>query len=123
VFNPLFPPQVLTTAINNLITSSGYTQTQCDLNSVVSTWYIDCRLESDILIQAPFFTGYGNDTPTYLEISNAIDTELDTLYEYGLNYFKNGTKVIISNTTCYDNFTDKIFYLNIGVDIQINCTN
>jgi hypothetical protein len=123
VFNPLFPPQVLTTAINNLITSSGYTQTQCDLNSVVSTWYIDCRLESDILIQAPFFTGYGDDVPTYLEISTAIDTELDTLYEYGLNYFKNGTKVIISNSTCYDNFTDKIFYLNIGVDIQINCTN
>jgi len=120
--NPLFPSEVLTTSINNLITSSGFTQSQCDQTSVVSNWYIDCRLDSDVLIQSSFFTGYGDDTPTLNEIITALNTELDTLYSFGLNYYMAGNNVVISNTTCYDNFTNKNFYLNIGVDIQINCT-
>ena len=121
--NPLFPSQILTTSINNLIANSGYTQSQCDQTSVVSTWYIDCRLDGTILVQTPFFTGYGNDTPTVNEMLTALDTGLDGLYNVGLNYYKAGNNVIISNSTCYDNFTNKHFYLNIGVDVQINCSN
>ena len=123
ISNPLFPSQILTTSINNLIASSGYTQSQCDQTSVVSTWYIDCRLNGTILVQTPFFTGYGNDTPTVNEMLTALDTGLDGLYNVGLNYYKAGNNVIISNSTCYDNFTNKHFYLNIGVDVQINCSN
>jgi len=121
--NPLFPSQVLSDSVNNLIASSGYTQTQCDETSVVSTWYIDCRLDSDILIQGSFFTGYGDQTPTTTQILTAIETELDTLYSFGLNYYLAGNNLIVSNTTCYDNFTNKTFHINIGVDIDINCTN
>lgn len=121
--NPLFPSQVLNDSINNLISSSGYTQSQCDQTSVVSTWFIDLRLDNDILIQSSFFTGYGDDTPTNTEILTGIETELDTLYSYGLNYYLAGNNLIVSNTTCYDSFTNKTLYLNIGVDIEINCTN
>jgi len=90
---------------------------------VISTWYIDCRLDDNVLIQSPFFTGYGNETPTTTEILNGIETELDTLYSFGLNYYLAGNSLIVSNTTCYDSFTDKTLYINIGVDIDINCTN
>jgi hypothetical protein len=121
--NPLFPAEVLNQSINNLILSSGYTQTQCDLTSVISTWFIDCRLDDNILIQNSFFTGYGDDAPTTTEILNAIETELDTLYSFGLNYYLAGNNLVVSNTTCYDDFTNKTFYLNIGVDIDINCNN
>jgi hypothetical protein len=121
--NPLFPQEILNDSINDLISSSGYTQSQCDETSVISTWYIDCRLDDNVLIQSPFFTGYGNETPTTTEILNGIETELDTLYSFGLNYYLAGNSLIVSNTTCYDSFTDKTLYINIGVDIDINCTN
>ena len=121
--NPLFPQEILNDSINDLISSSGYTQSQCDQTSVISTWYIDCRLDDNILIQSPFFTGYGDETPTTTEILNGIETELDTLYSFGLNYYLAGNNLIVSNTTCYDSFTDKTLYINIGVDIDINCTN
>ena len=121
--NPLFPSQILNDSINNLISSSGYTQSQCDETSVISTWFIDLRLDNDVLIQSPFYTGYGDDVPTVNELLTGIETELDTLYSYGLNYYLAGNNLIISNTTCYDSFTNKTLYLNIGVDIQINCTN
>ena len=121
--NPLFPQEILNDSINDLISSSGYTQSQCDETSVISTWYIDCRLDDNVLIQSPFFTGYGDETPTTTEILNGIETELDTLYSFGLNYYLAGNNLIVSNTTCYDSFTDKTLYINIGVDIDINCTN
>ena len=121
--NPLFPNQILNSSINSLITSSGFTQTQCDLTSVISTWYVDCRLDNNLLIKSSFFTGYGDQTPTVAQILSGIETELDTLYSFGLNYYLAGNNLIVSNTTCYDDFTNKTFHINIGVDIDINCTN
>ena len=94
----------------------------CDNSSIVSTWYVDCRLDGDILVQEQFYVGYGSsDTPTNLQIINAIDEKLVGLYDYGLNYYFSGKGLVISNSTCYDDFTNKKLYLNIGVDIQINC--
>ena len=69
-----------------------------------------------------FFTGYGsNSVPTTTEIINAINEKLESLYQFGLNYYFAGNTLIVSNSTCYDDFTNKTLYLNIGVDIQINC--
>jgi hypothetical protein len=116
------PSTILYQAINNMITSSGYTTSQCDLNSVVSTWFVDCRLDNDILVQEPFYVGYGfSDSPTNSQILTAINDKLSTLYQFGLNYYFAGSTLIISNSSCYDDFTNKTLYLNMGVDIQINC--
>lgn len=113
---------ILSNVINKVIEKSGYTQTQCDLTSVVSTWYIDCRLDNDILIQEQFYVGYGyNDYPTNTFIIQTLEDKLSQLYNYGLNYYVTGNKIIISNSTCYDDFTNKNLYLNIGIDLQINC--
>lgn len=114
---------ILTYAINGTLGESGFTQNDCDLNSVVSNWYVDLRLDSQILIQEQFYTGYGMmDYPTPTELINAINDKLSTLYEYGLNYYLAGNTLIVSNSTCYDNFTNSTLYLNIGVDLQINCS-
>lgn len=115
-------PNILKTALQNLLKSSGYTQNNCDLNSIVSHWYVDCRLDNEVLVQEKFYTGYGyNDTPTTSETLSAIDDKLSTLYQYGLNYYFIGSSLVVSNSTCYDDFTNKKLYLNIGMDIQINC--
>ena len=40
-----------------------------------------------------------------------------------MNYYFSGNKLVISNSSCYDNFTNKTLYLNIGVMVDINCQN
>ena len=115
-------PAILQQTLATLLKNSGYTQNQCDLNSLVTNWYIDCRLDNQILVQANFYTGYGlNDYPSQTQIINSINTELQALYQYGLNYYLAGNELIVSNSTCYDNFTNSSFRLNIGINININC--
>ena len=68
--------------------------------------------------------GYGaglNDYPSQTQIINSINSELQVLYQYGLNYYLAGSELIVSNSTCYDNFTNSSFRLNIGINISINC--
>jgi hypothetical protein len=118
------PNKILSNTLNTLLETQGYNKNQCDLNSIVSTWYIDCRLDNDILIQESFYTGYGfYDSPTQTTVINEINNKLVGLYNYGLNYYLAGNTLIVSNSTCYDNFTNKNLYLNIGINIQINCDN
>ena len=47
--------------------------------------------------------------------------KLELLYQDGLNYYLSGGNLIISNSSCYDNFTNKQIKLYIGLDVQINC--
>jgi hypothetical protein len=114
--------KILAVLIQRAIKNGEYDAEACDFNSVVSNWFIDCRLDDEILIQEPFYTGYGsNDKPTYSQVMDAIDDKLVKLYQHGLNYYFSGNKLIVSNSTCYDDFTNKRLYLNIGIDIQIYC--
>jgi hypothetical protein len=116
------PPNLLSQLLTTLLSNNGYNQSQCDLNSIVTTWFVDCRLDSQILVQESFYTGYGfNDYPTNSQVLTAFNDKLVTLYQYGLNYYFAGNSLIVSNSTCYDDFTNKTLYLNIGIDIQINC--
>lgn len=117
-------PTILTNSINNCVRKSGYTTTQCVLSTLVSEWYVDVRLDSTILIQEKFYTGYGNqDYPSNSQWIFALNTYLEYLYQEGLNYFIDENNILtVSNTTCYDEFTDKTLTVNVGVNIQINCS-
>ena len=115
------PNKILANVVQSLINNNGYSTSNCDVNSLVTTWYIDCRLDNQILVQESFFTGYGPQFPTTSQITTAINEKLETLYQYGLNYYFAGNTLIVSNSTCYDDFTNKTLYLNIGIDVQINC--
>jgi len=110
--------QMLTDVVAQV--SSAYTV--CDANTIISDWYVDLRLDNTILVQEKFFTGYGgNDVPTNSDWINGLDEKLEYLYQDGLNYFINGNTITIANSSCYDDFTNKRLYLNVGIDITINC--
>jgi len=116
------PSDMIQTLLGTLLTNSGFTQSQCDLNSIVSSWFVDCRIDNQILVQEQFYTGYGfNDYPTETEVYDAIDLKLETLYQHGLNYYFAGSSLVVSNSTCYDDFTNSTLSLNIGINIEINC--
>jgi len=115
---------ILSQTLNNLITTQGYNQSQCDLNGMTSEWFIDLRIDNVILLQEQFYNGYGFvDYPTDNQILTAIDDKLSVLYQYGLNYYIAGDKLIVSNSTCYDDFTNKRLTLNVGVKVNITCSN
>jgi hypothetical protein len=94
------------------------------LSTLVSEWYVDVRLDNTVLVQEKFYTGYGNqDYPNESDWIFALNTHLEYLYQEGLNYFIDENNVLtVSNTTCYDEFTDKTLTVNVGVNIQINCS-
>lgn len=113
---------ILYNQVTALASTSGYTTSECNLNSIVSNWYVDLRLDSDILVQEQFYTGYGiNGAPTNTQWETALNEKLQYLYQDGLDYSINGDIITISNSGCMDSFTDKTLYLNIGINISINC--
>ena len=113
---------ILNQQVNSIVSSSGYTTNQCDLNSVVSDWYIDLRLDGNILVQQQFFTGYGfASSPTNNDWLNAAITHFQYLYQYGLSYTISGNTITFTNIGCDPDFTNKTITLNVGINISINC--
>jgi len=133
---PVFDPAtVLNTKVTNIINSEGYSNNECNFNTIVSSWSVIVSLidvftqNENILINEDFFIGYGQDAVnpstglqlSYSDILNYIDNKLEYLYQSGLNYYFSGGNLIISNSSCYDNFTNKRLNVKIGLDVQINC--
>ena len=114
---------ILANRINNMLSSSGLTLNECYQNSVQTEWYVDLRINNQILIQDSFYNGYGyNDVPTDSEWRNALINYLPTLYDYGYTYFLNGNKLTITNLGCVSQNLEETVVLNVGINININCT-
>jgi hypothetical protein len=87
-----------------------------------TTWYVDLRLDGNILIQVPFYTGYGQaDVPTNTQWKTALTNNLPQLTQYSLGYFLNGTMLTISNLTMTPMNLGELLSLNAGINIEINC--
>jgi hypothetical protein len=115
---------ILSNRINNMLSESGLTLNQCYQNSVQTEWYIDLRINNQILIQNSFYSGYGyTDVPTELQWRNSLIYYLPTLYDYGYTYYLNGNNLTITNLGCNsENLQDTVF-LNVGININIKCSS
>jgi hypothetical protein len=133
---PTFNPStVLNQNVQQIYASSGFTSNDCDNTTIIADWYVVLKLvdiptsSETTLVNQLILTSYGQnaiDTSTnlpvtYYDILNYIDNSLQYLYQNGLNYYLSGGNLIVSNSACYDNFTNKQLNLSIGLDIQINC--
>ena len=113
---------ILTNRVNSMLASSGLTLNDCIQNSVESNWYVDLRIGGDIIIQEPFYTGYGlTDVPSNRSWRNALIQYLPLLYDFGYTYYLNGNILTITSLTCTDRNLDEILSLNSGINISINC--
>ena len=115
---------ILSNRINNMLSESGLTLNQCYQNSVQTEWYIDLRINNQILIQNTFYSGYGyTDVPTELQWRNSLIYYLPILYDYGYTYYLNGNNITITNLGCNsENLQDTVF-LNVGININIKCSS
>ena len=114
---------ILYNRVNNMLSESGLTLTQCNENSVGSDWYVDLTINGEQIIKESFYSGYGiNDVPTNSQWRNALINNLPQLYNYGYTYYLNGNTLTITNLSCLtNNFVDTVL-LNVGINISINCT-
>ena len=113
---------ILFTSVNNMLSSSGVSLTQCILNSITTIWYVELRIGNNILIKEPFYYGTGdNDVPTASDWRNALLQYLPLLYNYGYTFFINGNNISFVNLTSTPNYFGQELVLNTGIDININC--
>ena len=113
---------ILSNRVNNMLASSGLTLNQCIQSSVETNWYVDLRIDGDIIIQELFYTGYGlTDVPSNRAWRNALIQYLPKLYDYGFTYFLNGNLLTITNLTCTERNIKETLSLNSGINISINC--
>jgi hypothetical protein len=133
---PVFDPAtVLNVKVEEIINTQGYTTNGCNSNTIISTWGVIVALKDiitqneTVLVNSDFYVGYGQSAIdpitgiplTYSNILNYIDNEMEYLYQSGLNYYFSGGSLIVSNSSCYDSFTNKQLIVKISLDIQINC--
>jgi len=115
---------ILSNRINNMLSENGLTLNQCYQNSVQTEWYIDLRINNQILIQNTFYNGYGyTDVPTELQWRNSLIYYLPTLYDYGYTYYLNGNNLTITNLGCNSENLQDTVLLNVGININIKCSS
>ena len=115
---------ILNNRLNTFLTQQGLLITDCVLNSLKSTWYVDLRLGSEILIQQEFYTGYGpTDVPTNVAWRSALINYLPQLTQYNLGYFLNGNDLTVYNLTMTPINLGGGLFLNVGINIEISCDN
>jgi len=115
---------ILTNRVNLMLAESGLTLNDCVKSSVQTSWFVDLRIDNEILIQQTFYSGYGyTDVPTNRTWRNAVIEYLPEIYDYGYTYFLNGNILTITNLTCTERDINKSLSLNVGINISIICNN
>ena len=114
---------ILVNRVNNMLAQSGLTLNECYENSILSDWYVDLIINGEQIIKESFYTGYGmSDVPTNTQWRNALINYLPQLYNYGYTYYLNGNTLTITNLSCLTQDIVSAVSLDVGINININCT-
>jgi hypothetical protein len=114
---------ILVNRVNNMLAQSGSTLNQCHQNSVLTDWYVDLTIDGQQIIKEYFYTGYGmSDVPTNTQWRNALINYLPQLYNYGYTYYLNGNTLTVTNLACLTSNVIDTISLNVGINININCS-
>jgi len=113
---------VLTDTLQNFYTDNSLNPNDCLLNSVVSDWFVDVRINGVPITQYGFYTGTGpGDFPTQTQWVTALTSALAGLLTLGYSYNidTDTQEVTVFNNNCVPNFDD--FQLNVGINFEIYC--
>jgi len=112
---------ILTNRLDACLLSNSYTYPQVNLDTLVSEWYVDLKIGNEQIVLEKFYEGYGStDAPTTTNWLNALNTYLTNLHNYGFNYYINNNELTVSNTNCYELFSQDTFYLRVGINFTFS---
>jgi hypothetical protein len=108
---------------------SNYTNgNTCNFNTLSSEWYVKISLGGSEIISYPFFTngrgltlGAGVSYPSSTQWLVALESQLDLLINYGLDYYIADDVVTIYTLTCDGNNLNSDFKINVGINFNITC--
>lgn len=120
---------VLSNVINNYLTTNGYDPTNdCILNSITSSWYVDIRVNGDLITSTPFFNGLGfslsgTSYPTPTDWINGINNSSSELQVYGLSFIidEDNETIVVYNNNCIPLSIQNVFEFNVGINFDIYC--
>jgi len=108
---------------------NGYTiGANCDFNSINSDWYVNISLGGTVIINEKFFDGVGIGLPEGISYPSqsewliALQTQLDTLINYGLDYIISNNQVTVYTITCDGLNLNSEFKINVGINFTISCS-
>ena len=113
---------VLDTLLNNFFTSQGLNPTDCQINSVQSTWFVDIRINGAVLTQYEFFNGVGSGQyPTSNQWLTALSDTFQSLLTsgYGYNIDTADSQIVVFNNNCQPNFDE--LQINVGINFDVYC--
>jgi hypothetical protein len=114
--------QILYSVLNNYLTTQGLTLSNCVTSSLVSNWFVDVRIDGNIMFQSQFFTGYGlSQVPSNNQWKSALLLYLSQLINDGYYFFVNGNTVTVYNLACAEDDIPSTLQINVGINIDITC--
>jgi len=116
---------VLNVVMTNYLNDNGYSIINCDQTSISTEWYVNMKFNGNQIVNYKFFDGVGLNlpfsVPTQSQWLSALESQLDELLNYGLNYVILDNNLSVTNLTC-DNFVlGNEFELNVGINFNISC--
>jgi hypothetical protein len=118
---------VLGQLMTNYLSANGYNLSDCDFNGMTSEWFVDLMIDDVTVVSYSFFDGIGYSSPIYsvptvTEWNSALLIALESLKDYGYNYYLTTTDtVILSNQVCSVSELGINFKLNVGINFNILC--
>jgi hypothetical protein len=118
---------VLGQLMTNYLSANGYNLSDCDFNGMTSEWFVDLMIDDVTVVSYSFFDGIGYSSPIYsvptvAEWNSALLIALESLKDYGYNYYLTTTDtVILSNQVCSVSELGINFKLNVGINFNILC--
>jgi hypothetical protein len=114
--------EVLYSVLNTYVASIGKTLNDCQLNSLYTDWYVDVRIDGNVVVQSSFFTGYGpSQVPTNNQWRSALLLYLSQLVNEGFYFYVNGNTVTVYRLECASDLTPSTLEINVGININITC--
>lgn len=113
---------VLNTTLKDYLSSEGLDPTDCQLNTTLSTWNVDIRLNGVVLAQNPFYVGFGTTMyPSASEWLIALEDTFDSLLTLGYSYNidEDNQEIVVFNNNCQPNFDE--LQINVGINFEIYC--
>jgi hypothetical protein len=114
--------QILYLTLKNYLSSQNIQLSDCVTSTLVSNWFVDVRIDGNIVVQNQFFTGYGlNQVPTNNLWKSSLILYLSQLVNDGYYFFVNGNTVTVYSLTCAQDETPSTLQINVGINIDITC--
>jgi hypothetical protein len=111
-------PTLLSQTVGSFISANNLA---CNQNTLTTSWYLEMRIENQIILREKFYSGIATDTPTIGLWKNTVINNLSKLLNYGLDYLVDGDTIYISNSGCDEKFKNKYFKINVGLEFEISC--